>query len=106
MSTGDIKVVKVPIQLGDEERNLGYDMNAFCELEERFGGMEEAFEKLQKGSLKAVRFILWCGLIHEDEQISEKKVGSLISMKNINYIAQQLSKALEENLPNDPNQKK
>jgi hypothetical protein len=102
MSAQDIKVQKVPITL-DKERHLAFDLNAFCELEERFGTIQAAFDALQKGSVKTIRSMLYVGLLHEDESITEKYVGSLVSISNIQEIAKKIAEAITANLPQEKN---
>ncbi|EJW14217.1 hypothetical protein M5X00_31165 [Paenibacillus alvei] len=97
-----MRINKVPITL-DRERSIVFDLNAFCALEEKFGSEKKAVEELATGSLKAVRTFLWAGLIHEDELLSEKQVGSMISAQNIQEIAEQLLLAASGSLPEAKN---
>lgn len=93
-----VRVKKVPVQL-DKERHLVYDMNAFCELEERFGTLQQAMEELQKGSLKAIRTALWAGLVHEDESLTEKQVGAMIGVVDLQDVAKKMAEAIQAALP-------
>ena len=93
-----VRVKKVPVTL-DKERHLVYDMNAFCELEERFGTIQQAMEELQKGSLKAIRTALWAGLVHEDEGLTEKQVGSMIGVVDLKDVAKAMAEAIQAALP-------
>ena len=79
MALHDIREVRIPIEL-DKPRTLLFDLNAFAELEERFGSMDKAFDAMQKGSLKAARTLLWAGLLHEDVKLTERMVGSMVTM--------------------------
>lgn len=54
MSIADVRAKLVPIQL-DKERHLKYDFNAFCEIEERLGSVDAAFDILQNFSIKGMR---------------------------------------------------
>ena len=83
----------------DKERHLLYDLNAFAELEEVFGTVEEALKALESGKLKAFRAILWCGLIHEDEEISITDVGALIGLADMEYVATALNEAISSAMP-------
>jgi hypothetical protein len=98
----NVKVKKIPVTL-DKERNLVFDLNAFCELEDRFGSTKEAFAALDSGSMKAIRTMLWAGLVHEDESLTEKQVGSMISMNNIGDIANKIAEAMSEAMPDAKN---
>jgi hypothetical protein len=93
-----IRAEKVTITL-DKVRTIVYDLNAFAELEEQFGTIEEAMRLLEAGKLKAVIAILWAGLVHEDETLTPKKVGSLVGINDIEMIADALSKAISSALP-------
>lgn len=72
---GNVKAIKKAssntIELGGKERTLQFDMNAYAELEERFGSIEKAMKQLQKGGMKDIRTILWVGLIHEEAVLDE-----------------------------------
>lgn len=60
------KVNPVTIELGGKERVIQFDMNAFAELETRYGTMDAAVKSLSSGKVKDVRVSLWAGLIHEE----------------------------------------
>ena len=93
-----IRPPKVKIML-DKERTLVYDLNAFAELEEIFGSVEKALNALSEGKLKALIAILYAGLVHEDETLTPKKVGSLIGLENLNEVAEAINKAIISALP-------
>ena len=94
----DIRTKLIPIQL-DKERHLKFDLNAFAELEDIYGDINNAFEAMQKGSIKAIRAMLWAGLVHEDKTLTIEQVGSMIDMSNINDVISAISKAISEALP-------
>ena len=83
----------------DKERHLLYDLNAFAELEEVFGTVEEALRALESGKLKALRAIIWCGLIHEDAQLSITDVGALIGLGDMEKVALALNEAISSAMP-------
>lgn len=97
-----MKVTKVPIEL-DKERNLAFDLNAFCALEEIYGSQQKAVDALSKNSIKAIRAFLWAGLIHEDEALTEKQVGAMISATDVQFVAEKLLLAVSGNLPESKN---
>lgn len=92
------KVVKLTL-LDGVERTLKFDLNAMAELEDKYGSVDAAFEKLDQNSIKAVRFILWAGLIHEDETLTEKQVGSLIDMQYLQNLMGTLGEAFKSDMP-------
>ena len=83
----------------DKVRTLVYDMNAFIEMEDRYGSVDEAMKALDGGSIKAIRFILWIGLVHADDTLTEKQVGSLIKLNQLEEVANAVAAALEKDLP-------
>jgi len=98
----DAKSKSVKITLTDGvERELRFTLNAMAELEDRYGSVDEAFDKLDKGSIKAVRCILWAGLMHTDENLTEKEVGGLIDLAYMEEIMKSVGEAFETDMP-DP----
>ena len=111
MGAKDVKQKGTKIVLNGEEKILRYDLNAFAELEELYGDIEDAMNALEKGSIKAVRAILWAGLIHDEETdetghplLSPKTVGSWIEIKDLTDISEVLTEALGDALPEDAEQ--
>ena len=98
MALQDIREIAVPITL-DKPRTLRFDLNAFAELEEKFGSMDAAFHAMQKGSLKAARSLLWAGLLHEDETLTERKVGGMVTLANMSGIMDSITSALTAAMP-------
>ena len=98
MALNDIREITVPIEL-DRPRGLKFDLNAFAELEDKFGSMDAAFQAMQKGSLKAARTLLWAGLLHEDETLTERKVGGLVTLANLSGIMDSITSALTAAMP-------
>ena len=80
---------------------LFFDLNAFAELEDKFGSLDQAFQKMQQGSVKATRTLLWAGLHHEEETLTERRVGAMISLTNVESIMEQITEALTAALPED-----
>ena len=56
---------------------------------------------MQQGSVKATRTLLWAGLLHEDEKLTERQVGAMISLTNVETIMEQITEALTAALPED-----
>lgn len=102
MSVKDVKVKKIPVQL-DKERHLVFDLNAFCEIEDKFGSITEAFKAVENVSMKAIRALLWAGLLHEDESLTEKEVGKMIDIANISELANAITEAMNTALPDPKN---
>lgn len=96
----DVRTKGTPIVLGDGvTRTLKYTLNALAELEERYGTVDEAFKALDAGSIKAIRFVIWAGLIDSDETITEKQVGSLLDLGNLATITESITAAMNNDIP-------
>jgi hypothetical protein len=92
----------VVIDIGDGvERKLRYTLNSFALIEEKYGTIDKAMEILKSGSIAAIRFVLWAGLIHEDENLSEHYVGNQIDLSDLENIAEKMNKAMMGDLPQD-----
>lgn len=98
MPASDIKLKPVKVKL-DKERNLKYDFNAFAEIEEKFGTVQKALDELNKQKMRAIRTILWAGLIHEDEKLTERQVGAMFTLGDIGEIVSPLMEAITAALP-------
>lgn len=82
------------------EREIRFTLNAMAEMEDKYGTVDAAFKKLDEGSIKAARFILWAGLLHlEDESLTEQRVGNLIDLDLLNEIMDTMSAAVGEDMP-------
>lgn len=60
------KTDNVTVELGGRKRRLQFDMNAFGELEIKYGSIEAAMKAMESGSMKDLKVVLWAGLIHEE----------------------------------------
>lgn len=83
----------------DKPRVLKFDLNSFAELEERYGSVDKAMEVLQSGTIKGIRTLLWCGLIHEDEKLTERQVGGMIGIGDLAELSEKLTEAMTGALP-------
>ena len=88
----------VPITLADgKPRNLLYKFNALVELVET---LEIDIMNIQPalsgpGMLKALRGILWAGLLHEDKALTIEGAGDLIEFSRIDEISKAIIEALD-----------
>ena len=99
-SLSDAKAKTTKITLNDGvEREIRFTLNAMAEMEDRYGSVDAAFEALDSNSIKAVRFVLWAGLMHTDEGLTEKQVGNLIDIQLMNEIMSTMSEAMQSDLP-------
>lgn len=82
------------------EREICFTLNAMAEMEDRYGSVDAAFAELDKGSIKATRFILWAGFLHlEDESLTEQRVGNLIDLDLMQEIMETMSAAIGDDMP-------
>lgn len=96
----DVKSKAVKITLTDGvEREIRFTLNAMAELEDRYGSVDEAFKQLDNNSIKALRCVLWAGLIHEDPSLTEQQVGNLIDLQYMQELMTSLGAAFSANMP-------
>ncbi|MDD2585486.1 MAG: hypothetical protein PHT79_06635 [Syntrophomonadaceae bacterium] len=100
ISNGEEKktLKEVNIKL-DRERTLKLDLNAFCLLEQRFENIDRALKELERGSMQAIRTLLWTALAHEDPLLTEEEAGKLVTIENIEEVVGAIAKALGEAKP-------
>lgn len=109
-NVSDVKPKKRFVDLGDGvEREVVFSLNAMAELEEKYGSIDAAFNKVKGGGIAAVRFLLWTIMHDTDETLTERQVGAMIRLDNINEVMETLMTALEDQMPegvaieDDPN---
>lgn len=98
----DVKKIKrqpVYITLNGEEKQLKYTLNSFAEMEDKYGNVDDALNAMEKGSIKAVRFMLWAGLIHADENLTEKEVGAMIELSDLQELSDKMNEVMAQDLP-------
>jgi hypothetical protein len=100
----EIKVKEVGLIL-DKERHLRYDMNALAIIQDKYGDIMAALDKMmgKKLDVRALTTLLWAGLIHEDKELAEEYVGSLIPLGGLQNIQELLLDALGASLPETKN---
>ncbi len=84
-----------PIQL-DKERNLRLDLNALYEFEEATGKSFFVQEDMSSLKAKDYRALLWCMLIHEDEELTLRDVGAMIDTDNFASVVKEVTAMLSE----------
>lgn len=88
------------ITLKGKEFEVKFDLNALCNLQEKFGDITTAFDGMEKSDFKKIRSLLHIGLAngaHED--ITETEVGALIDMRNITEVVEALNEAFSNAMP-------
>lgn len=86
----NVKVKNVKVKLDGTSHELLYDMNAMCEIEEKYGDVESAFKQLENSNkvFNSLRFLLWAGMLHEDKDLTLQDVGKKINFLDIDKIEQ------------------
>lgn len=84
----------------DKERTLLFDLNAMVAFEGATGRnlMDGTFDSSNM-STKDLRAMLWACLVHEDDALTEKQVGSWITPDNMLEVASKLNEAFEAAMP-------
>lgn len=96
----DVRAKGTPITLNDGvERELKFTLNALAEMEDRYGSVEETFKKLEANSIKAIRFVLWAGLLHTEEGLTEQQVGNLLDVQSLERLVASITNAMEADMP-------
>lgn len=124
-----VKAKSTPIELDGGTYHLKFDLNAFAELEEKYGSLREALKALggeeeldeegkpiiitvkdkdtgierkvpsRKVSIKGLRAIFWAGLLHENPKMSEREAGALLNISDMTYLATKLTEAIKAAMP-------
>lgn len=83
------------VEIGlDKPRRLRYTLNALAEIEDRLGVSLADLGSVKLG-IKAVRLILWAGLIHEDADLTVVQVGDLVDFGNFEEVQTKIAQAFE-----------
>lgn len=94
-----VREKKTKININGKEMVVRYDLNALAELEENFGSLEDLENALNTGGMKNLRKILWIGLKHEDENLTEKEVGAAFDLKSLVNVGTIIKEALTGSMP-------
>ena len=89
----------VKIILDGKERTLKFDLNALEAVEDDLGInlFDGTFE--WKKSVKLIKTMLWACLLHENETLTKKEVGSWIHPDNMKETLLKLDEAFEVAMP-------
>jgi hypothetical protein len=99
MKAAELKNKGIPFHLGDREYELKFDMNTFCELEEVYGDIHKAFEDLQNMKIKAIRALIYAAVKVENENVTLRDVGSMLSIKDMEALGETINQALSKAMP-------
>ena len=99
MKARDLKNKGIKFKLGDKEYELKLDMNVFCNLEEVYDELDKAFEDLQNKKIKAIRALIYSVVKVENEDITLKEVGSMLTLDDMERLGETISEALDISMP-------
>ena len=74
-------------------------MNTFCELEEVYGDINQAFEDLQNRKIKAIRALIYSAIKAEDESVTLKEVGRMLTLNDMERLGAAINEALVIAMP-------
>jgi len=120
----DVRVKGIPVNIGGKDRNFKFDLNAFAILEEEYGTVMDALNAFKgevdkdendkpvmikdkdgneieqrKFKLKPIRTLIYAGLTHEDDNLTEKQVGAMLDFKSLPDIVEKLTEAITGAMP-------
>lgn len=99
MKASELKNKGIRFKLKDNEYKLKFDMNTFCELEEVYGDINQAFEDLQNRKIKAIRALIYSAIKAEDESVTLKEVGRMLTLNDMERLGSAINEALSVAMP-------
>lgn len=91
----------------DKPRHIKYTFAAMRIILKKYGGLQKALsilEKMEGGDLTeegldALSTLIYAGLVHEDEKLTQEKVENLIDFRNMAKLIDAVTEALSGSLP-------
>lgn len=99
MKASELKNKGVKITIGNKEYELKFDMNTFCELEQVYGDINQAFDDLQNRKIKAIRALIYSAIKAEDDSVTLKQVGEMLTLSDMEMLGAAINEALEISMP-------
>lgn len=92
---------KNTVILGGKECEVSLNMNKLCDLEEKFGSIEKAFDEVQKYKMTAIRTFLHIAIKGNEflKDSTEEEIGELIEIGDIENIMTAITYAINGTLP-------
>lgn len=100
----DVRRKPIFVNLKGEEHEIIFSLEAFAEMEERYGSVDAAMEEMNKGKVKDIKFFLWAALLHEDNPPSEKEIAKAIDIRDLKELIARVMQALGADAPSSPDQ--
>jgi len=105
VTTGaDLRGDNGKITLNGKEYHLEYDMNAMCDIEDRYGNFDAAMRimsamDIKKPMMKDLRFMFWKALQHDEPEITEERAAWMITMHNVGDVMMAVNAAMSTSQP-------
>ena len=99
MKARELKSKGFKFQLKGAEYELKFDMNTFCELEDVYGDINQAFEDLQNRKVKAIRSLIYSAVKTENENVTLKEVGQMLTLQDMEKLGTAINEALKVSMP-------
>lgn len=97
----EIRSNGIEIKLNGQPYRIIFDLNAMAEVEEKYGSVGKAVIAMQQGSFKAIRCVLWAMLLHDNPELTEKEVGSMVTVGNLDEIVEHITAAVNKDTPSE-----
>ncbi len=99
MKASELRNKGIKFKLSSKEYELKFDMNTFCELEEIYGDINKAFEDLENRKIKAIRALIYSAIKAEDESVTLKDVGRMLTLSDMEKLGTAINEALNIAMP-------
>lgn len=99
MKAVELKNKGIKFKLNEKEYELKFDMNTFCELEDVYEDINKAFEDLQNRKIKAIRALIYSAIKSEDESVTLKEVGRMLTLNDMERLGATINEALNIAMP-------
>lgn len=76
----------------DKKRTIRFTLNALAEIEDALNVPLSKLSEVELG-VKTVRTMLWAGLLHEDETLTERQVGNWVDFSNLEEVQTKVTEA-------------
>lgn len=95
----DLRKKSVPLELDGKTYWMRFDLNALALVEERFGDFNEAMNKLSSVSPLTIRYFLFALMNANHEDVTEKEIGSLVGIENIQEVGEKIGEIVNMQSP-------
>ncbi len=99
MKGKELKTKKIKLILNDGEHEVLFDMNALAEIEDYYGDIQTGMEKFKSTPINAMRVFIYALLKAENENITLREAGALISISKIDETIAAITSGLDEAMP-------